>query len=177
MELCRCLVEEAGVAVSVPTLCRTLKALRLPLKKRRFTPANSRRGGSARYAGINAVPFGVVEVARLTVERCRIAAEVTHVRRQRAAAPAVLMHGERRLHDDALGAPAIGASAVGAAFAKAAQGCSHAAAQATELPGPSGCRRFRIAAGADAQLVFHLSDRVEPTGRGSSHKMGLRCGL
>jgi transposase len=33
-ELCRSLQEAGGASVSVPTLCRALKALRLPLKKR-----------------------------------------------------------------------------------------------------------------------------------------------
>jgi transposase len=41
-ELCRSLVAAGGVAVSVPTMCRTLKRLRLPLKKRRSTPASGR---------------------------------------------------------------------------------------------------------------------------------------
>jgi transposase len=50
-ELCRALGEQGGPQISVPTMHRTLKALRLPLKKRRFTPASGTRTGSGRYAG------------------------------------------------------------------------------------------------------------------------------
>lgn len=37
--------ESGGPAVSVPTVCRALKKLGLPLKKRRFTPASGTRRG------------------------------------------------------------------------------------------------------------------------------------
>lgn len=45
-ELCRSLIAAGGAAVSVATMCRTLKRLRLPLKKRRSTPASGTRHGS-----------------------------------------------------------------------------------------------------------------------------------
>jgi transposase len=44
-ELCRSLAEGGGASVSVPTMCRTLKRLRLVLKKRRSTPASVTRRG------------------------------------------------------------------------------------------------------------------------------------
>ena len=47
-ELCRSLADGGGAAVSVPTMCRTLKRLRLPLKKRRSTPASGIRRGCGR---------------------------------------------------------------------------------------------------------------------------------
>jgi transposase len=40
-----------GPAVSAATVCRALKKLGLPLKKRRFTPASGTRRGSGAYAG------------------------------------------------------------------------------------------------------------------------------
>ena len=49
-ELCDRLREAGGVSVSVPTMCRTLKTLRLPLKKRRSTRPSGTRRGSVRYA-------------------------------------------------------------------------------------------------------------------------------
>jgi len=50
-ELCRALHERGGPLVSVPTMCRTLVALRLPLKKRRCTPASVIHRGCGRYVG------------------------------------------------------------------------------------------------------------------------------
>lgn len=50
-ELCRRLVEAGGVSVSVPTMCRAAKALRLVLKKRRCTPASATRPESGPCAG------------------------------------------------------------------------------------------------------------------------------
>lgn len=50
-ELCRSLHEAGGVQVSVPTMCRALKAMRLPLKKRRFTRRSGTRRGCVRCAG------------------------------------------------------------------------------------------------------------------------------
>ena len=49
-ELCRSLRRAGGASVSVPTMCRALKSLRLPLKKRRCTPASGTRHGCGRYA-------------------------------------------------------------------------------------------------------------------------------
>lgn len=49
-ELRSALQESGGPAVSVPTVCRALKELGLPLKKRRCTPASGRRRGSGGYA-------------------------------------------------------------------------------------------------------------------------------
>jgi transposase len=51
-ELCESLREAGGAAVSVPTMCRALKALRLPLKKRRCTPASVTRRGCVRCVDI-----------------------------------------------------------------------------------------------------------------------------
>jgi transposase len=45
-ELRSALHESGGPAVSVPTVCRALKRLGLPLKKRRYTPASGTRHGS-----------------------------------------------------------------------------------------------------------------------------------
>lgn len=50
-ELRSALHESGGPAVSVPTVCRALKKLGLPLKKRRCTPANATPRGSAGCAG------------------------------------------------------------------------------------------------------------------------------
>lgn len=50
-ELCRALHESGGAQASVATMCRALKALRLPLKKRRCMPASGTRRGSGRCAG------------------------------------------------------------------------------------------------------------------------------
>ena len=51
-ELCRSLHEGAGgPLVSRATMCRALKALRLPLKKRRCTPRSGTRRGCGRCAG------------------------------------------------------------------------------------------------------------------------------
>ena len=52
-ELCRSLREAGGAAVSVPTLCRALKALRLPLKKRRCMRRSATRREFGRCAGIS----------------------------------------------------------------------------------------------------------------------------
>ena len=49
-ELCRSLHDCGGALVSVPTMCRALKSLRLPLKKRRCTPASVTRRGCGRFA-------------------------------------------------------------------------------------------------------------------------------
>lgn len=43
---------DGGVQVKIWTICRTLQALRLPLKKRRCTPASERRRGCGRCVGI-----------------------------------------------------------------------------------------------------------------------------
>lgn len=48
-ELCQRLDESDGATVSVTTMCRAMKSLRLPLKKRRCTPASGRRRGCGRY--------------------------------------------------------------------------------------------------------------------------------
>ena len=50
-ELCRGLRDCGGARVSVWTMCRTLKRLRLILKKRRCTPASAIRRGCGHYAG------------------------------------------------------------------------------------------------------------------------------
>lgn len=50
-ELCRSLREAGGAQVSVPTMCRALRLLRLPLKKRRCTRANVTPRGSGRCVG------------------------------------------------------------------------------------------------------------------------------
>lgn len=50
-ELCRSLHEAGGPAVSVPTLCRALKALRLPLKKRRCMHRSATRREFGRCVG------------------------------------------------------------------------------------------------------------------------------
>src|SRR5688572_10095482 len=51
-ELCGLLrADGQGPAVSVPTMCRTLQALRLPLKKRRCTPRSGTRRACGRCAG------------------------------------------------------------------------------------------------------------------------------
>lgn len=50
-EFCRRLAQASGRAVSVPTMCRAMKALRLPLKKRRCTPANETPRVCGRCAG------------------------------------------------------------------------------------------------------------------------------
>ena len=52
-ELCCWLREAGGAAVSVPTLCRALTALRLVLKKRRCTRRSAIRRGFGRCAGIS----------------------------------------------------------------------------------------------------------------------------
>lgn len=49
-ELCDRLREARGPTVSVPTMCRTLEMLRLPLKKRRCTRPSGTRPGSVRCA-------------------------------------------------------------------------------------------------------------------------------
>lgn len=48
-ELCIGLAEEGGVLVSQPTMCRALKALRLPLKKRRFMRRSATRHACGRF--------------------------------------------------------------------------------------------------------------------------------
>ena len=53
-ELCRSLRQAGGPAVGVWTMCRALKALRLPLKKRRCTPANGTRPGCGHCADTSA---------------------------------------------------------------------------------------------------------------------------
>ncbi len=50
-ELRSALQESGGPAVSVPTVCRALKKLGLPLKKRRCTPANGTRRGCSGCGG------------------------------------------------------------------------------------------------------------------------------
>jgi len=50
-ELCASLREAGGPRVSVPTMCRATRALRLPLKKRRCTPASGTRRACGRCAG------------------------------------------------------------------------------------------------------------------------------
>ena len=50
-ELRSALHESGGPSVSVPTVCRALKKLGLPLKKRRCTPASGTRRGSVGCAG------------------------------------------------------------------------------------------------------------------------------
>lgn len=50
-ELCRSLHQAGGASVSAATMCRLLKAQRLPLKKRRCTPASGTRRGCGRCAG------------------------------------------------------------------------------------------------------------------------------
>ena len=50
-ELCRSLHGCGGALVSVPTMCRALKSLRLPLKKRRCMRQSGTRHGCGRYAG------------------------------------------------------------------------------------------------------------------------------
>ena len=50
-ELRSALRESGGPAVSVPTVCRALKKLGLPLKKRRCTPASATPRGSGNFAG------------------------------------------------------------------------------------------------------------------------------
>lgn len=50
-ELCRSLRLSGGASVSVPTMCRTLKSLRLPLKKRRCMRRSGTRRGFGRSAG------------------------------------------------------------------------------------------------------------------------------
>lgn len=50
-ELCAALVNAGGASVSEPTMCRTLKTLRLRLKKRRCTPRSGTRRGFARCVG------------------------------------------------------------------------------------------------------------------------------
>ena len=52
-ELCRSLREAGGAAVGVWTMCRALKALRLPLKKRRCTPASGTPPGCGRCVDIS----------------------------------------------------------------------------------------------------------------------------
>jgi transposase len=52
-ELCRWLREAGGAAVSVPTLCRALKGLRLPLKKRRCMRRSATPREFGRCAGIS----------------------------------------------------------------------------------------------------------------------------
>jgi len=49
-ELCAALSAGGGPAVSVWTMCRTLQALRLPLKKRRFMRRSGTRRACERYA-------------------------------------------------------------------------------------------------------------------------------
>jgi transposase len=50
-ELRSALQESGGPVVSVPTVCRALKELGLPLKKRRCTPANGTRPGCSGCGG------------------------------------------------------------------------------------------------------------------------------
>ena len=50
-ELRSALHESGGPAVSVPTVCRALRAMRLPLKKRRCTPASGTRHGCSVCGG------------------------------------------------------------------------------------------------------------------------------
>jgi transposase len=50
-ELCAELAKQKGPTLSVPTMCRELKALRLPLKKRRCMPVRGRRRASAPCEG------------------------------------------------------------------------------------------------------------------------------
>ena len=50
-ELRSALHESGGPRVSVPTVCRALQKLGLPLKKRRYTPASGTRRGSSNCAG------------------------------------------------------------------------------------------------------------------------------
>ena len=50
-ELCRLSHQAGGALVGVWTMCRALKALRLPLKKRRCTPASGRRPGCGPCVG------------------------------------------------------------------------------------------------------------------------------
>ena len=50
LEFCRLLHQAGGVAVKAWTMCRALKALRLPLKKRRCMPANATRREFGHYA-------------------------------------------------------------------------------------------------------------------------------
>ena len=50
-ELRSALHESGGPEVSVPTVCRALKKLGLPLKKRRCTPASATPHGYGGYAG------------------------------------------------------------------------------------------------------------------------------
>ncbi len=52
-ELCRWLREAGGASVSVPTMCRALKALRLVLKKRRCMRRSATRREFGRCAGIS----------------------------------------------------------------------------------------------------------------------------
>lgn len=51
-ELCVGLASAGGVVVSRPTMCRALKALRLPLKKRRCMRPSGRRRAFERFGGI-----------------------------------------------------------------------------------------------------------------------------
>jgi transposase len=49
-ELCQSLTKAGGASVSKPTMCRVLKTMRLPLKKRRCTPRSGTRRVCGRYA-------------------------------------------------------------------------------------------------------------------------------